>query len=202
MPVGILELYDDDNCCLQELLAMLSMQVRCPRAKWKGEGRKCPSGSLKTRRNIPRREMVVELTNTLLRETTPMTRRTTVPLLIVAVMCLLAAPAFSQVKPKVMSHDTVNKEDCLMCHRAGLMEPVPDVPESHAGRTSDVCLWCHATDSPMQTVTPPATTHDTAGRETCLMCHRAGLMEPVPDVPESHAGRSSETCLWCHTVAG
>ena len=72
--------------------------------------------------------MVVELTNTLLRETTPMTRRTTVPLLIVAVMCLLAAPAFAQEKPTAMPHDTAGKETCLMCHTAGAMEPVPDVP--------------------------------------------------------------------------
>ncbi len=131
-----------------------------------------------------------------------MTRRTTVPLLIVVAMSLLAAPAFSQVKPKVMTHDTTGKENCLMCHTAGAMAPVPDVPESHAGRTSDVCLWCHATDSPMHTVTPPAATHDAAGNENCLMCHTAGRMAPVPDVPESHEGRSSETCLWCHTVGG
>ena len=47
----------------------------------------------------------------------------------------------------------------------------------------------------------------TAGRtlysENCMMCHAAGVMEPVPDIPaESHEGRGNETCLWCHTQAG
>ena len=73
-----------------------------------------------------------------------MIRRTTVPLLIVVAMSLLAAPAFSQVKPKVMTHDTAGKENCLMCHTAGAMAPVPDVPESHAGRSNETCRWCHA----------------------------------------------------------
>ena len=48
-----------------------------------------------------------------------MTRRTIVPLLIVAVMCLLAAPAFAQEKPPAMSHDTAGKDNCLMCHTSG-----------------------------------------------------------------------------------
>ena len=131
-----------------------------------------------------------------------MMRRLTALLLPMAVMCLLAAPAFAQEKPTAMPHDAAGKENCLMCHTAGAMAPVPDVPESHADRTSETCLWCHAPDSPMQTVTPTTTPHDTAGKENCLMCHTAGAMAPVPDVPESHAGRTSETCLWCHTVGG
>jgi hypothetical protein len=131
-----------------------------------------------------------------------MTRRTTVPSLIVALMCLFASPVFSQEKPKVMSHDKAGKENCLMCHTAGAMAPVPDVPESHADRNNDTCLWCHATDASVQTTTPSTTPHDTAGKENCLMCHTPGAMAPVPDVPESHAGRGSETCLWCHKTGG
>ncbi|MFQ6045738.1 MAG: hypothetical protein ACE5PT_05170 [Gemmatimonadales bacterium] len=105
-------------------------------------------------------------------------------------------------KPPVVSHDTEGRGQCLMCHKAGVMEPVPDVPESHAERPNDVCLWCHAKDAPIQTADPPPVSHETQGREQCLMCHKAGVMEPVPDVPASHEGIGQEYCGLCHKKAG
>jgi hypothetical protein len=114
----------------------------------------------------------------------------------------VANPVSAQVKTKAMSHDLAGKENCMMCHAAGVMEPVPDIPASHEGRAVETCLWCHAADSPMVTTGATQTTHDLAGKENCLMCHAAGVMEPVPDAPASHEGRGVETCLWCHTAAG
>ena len=49
-----------------------------------------------------------------------------------------------------------------------------------------------------QAARPKATIHDIAGRDNCLMCHTAGAMEPVPDVPASHEGRGNEHCQLCH----
>lgn len=121
---------------------------------------------------------------------------------VVALVPLWATPVLAQGNPKPVSHDTAGREQCLMCHTPGAMEPVPDAPASHAGRTNDTCLWCHATDSPMVTGAAPAIPHDTEGRDQCLMCHTAGAMEPVPDVPASHEGRKNEHCGLCHHPAG
>jgi len=115
---------------------------------------------------------------------------------------LMASPALAQEKPKAMAHDAEGKDNCLMCHTPGVMEPVPDAPASHEGRGSEVCLWCHAADSPMQTTGAKQMAHDAEGKDNCMMCHAAGVMEPVPDAPASHEGRANETCLWCHKTGG
>ena len=115
---------------------------------------------------------------------------------------LMASPLMAQEKPPVISHDAAGKENCMMCHSVGVMEPVPDVPATHEGRPSESCLWCHAADSPMQGDGATTIAHDLAGKDNCMMCHAAGVMEPVPDVPESHEGRANEACGWCHKVAG
>jgi hypothetical protein len=120
----------------------------------------------------------------------------------VLVAGLWTAPVLAQDRPKPVSHDTAGREQCLMCHTAGAMEPVPDAPASHADRGNESCLWCHATDSPMLTADAKAIPHDIAGREQCMMCHKAGAMEPVPDAPASHEGRDVKYCTLCHKPAG
>lgn len=121
---------------------------------------------------------------------------------LVALALAWAAPASAQMDGLIaVSHDVEGRADCLMCHTPGRMEPVPDAPASHEGRTSDVCLWCHATDSPLLTTSPPTIGHDVEGRDQCLMCHTAGRMEPVPDVPASHEGRENQHCRMCHNPA-
>jgi hypothetical protein len=115
------------------------------------------------------------------------------------VAAVLVAPLNGQTtKPTATTHELEGRDDCLMCHRAGAMEPVPDVPATHEGRGSDVCQWCHAADSPMLTYDVKAVGHELEGRDDCLMCHRPGAMEPVPDVPASHEGRGNEHCRMCH----
>jgi hypothetical protein len=105
-------------------------------------------------------------------------------------------------KPSVVKHDLAGRDNCVMCHTPGAMEQVPDVPASHGDRTSETCMWCHASDAGIQTADPPAISHDLAGRDNCLMCHTAGVMEPVPDVPATHEGRGGEHCRMCHNPAG
>jgi len=111
----------------------------------------------------------------------------------------MASPLTAQVKTKAAAHDLEGKANCLMCHTPGVMEPVPDTPESHEGRTVETCLWCHGPESAMVKTGAKQFTHDPAGKDNCLMCHTPGVMEPVPDTPENHEGRVSEQCLWCHT---
>lgn len=115
------------------------------------------------------------------------------------------APAFGQepaaTKPPPVKHDLEGRAQCLMCHTPGAMEPVPDVPASHAERPNETCLWCHDPNAAVQTTEPRVIPHDVEGRETCLMCHTPGAMEPVPDVPASHEGRADKYCRLCHNPA-
>lgn len=112
-----------------------------------------------------------------------------------------AAPVVAQARPKPIKHDVAGREQCMMCHKAGAMEPVPDAPASHNDRPNETCLWCHAQDSPMLTADAKVIPHDVAGRDQCMMCHKAGAMEPVPDAPASHEGRDNKYCTLCHKPA-
>ena len=113
----------------------------------------------------------------------------------------MASPLTAQAKTKAMSHDAEGKANCLMCHAVGVMEPVPDVPADHEGRTIETCMMCHAPTSKMVTTGAPLIPHDLEGKANCLMCHAAGVMPPVPDIPEDHAGRTVEMCAMCHKKA-
>lgn len=104
--------------------------------------------------------------------------------------------------PPAMLHPAEGRDNCLMCHEAGKMEPVPDAPASHAEYPNDICLACHAPDAAVQTTAPTAIAHSLEGRTACLMCHEPGKMEPVPDAPADHAGRQDTFCSLCHKPAG
>ncbi len=118
------------------------------------------------------------------------------------------APAFGQqpeqpapAKPPVVQHELEARDQCLMCHTPGAMEPVPDAPASHKARPNESCLLCHASDALVQTTDPPTVKHDLEGRDQCLMCHTPGAMKPVPDAPVSHQGWVNEFCALCHKPA-
>ena len=120
---------------------------------------------------------------------------------LVALALAWAAPASAQMEGLMaVPHDIEGRETCLMCHTPGAMEPIPDAPASHEGRTDGMCLWCHATDAASLTTTPTVVPHTVEGRETCLMCHTPGRMEPVPDAPATHEGRADTDCTMCHTA--
>ena len=115
----------------------------------------------------------------------------------------VAISAFYQgSKPKVMGYDAEGREQCMMCHKAGAMEAVPDAPASHDDRDLETCLMCHGADSPMQTAEPKVILHALEGRDNCLMCHAPGAMEPIPDAPASHEGWDIKYCVMCHETAG
>lgn len=104
-------------------------------------------------------------------------------------------------KPPPVKHDLEGRGACLVCHAAGAMEPVPDVPTNHAERPNEICLMCHAPGASIQTADPPRMKHDVEGRAACMMCHEAGKIEPVPDAPADHEGRADEYCTLCHRPA-
>ena len=113
----------------------------------------------------------------------------------------LAAFAWQQegwVTPPAMQHPLEGRANCMMCHKAGMMEAVPDVPADHAEWPNDICMDCHAKDAAVQTTAPPAITHPLEGRAACAMCHAPGKMEAVPDMPADHEGRADQYCTICH----
>jgi hypothetical protein len=121
-----------------------------------------------------------------------------------AMVAILGGPAVATVaaqegaaKPAVVQHDLEGRAACLACH-GGAMEAIPSVPESHTGRPDETCLWCHAADAAIQTAEAKAISHELEGRSACTMCHAAGAMEAIPDVPASHEGRADQFCTLCH----
>ena len=114
--------------------------------------------------------------------------------LVVVFAGLTTVPAAAQevaTKPSVVQHDLEGRSTCLACH-AGTMDAIPGVPDTHTSRTDETCLWCHAADATVQTTEATAISHELAGRDACSMCHLAGAMEAVPDVPTSHEGRADQ----------
>lgn len=131
-------------------------------------------------------------------------RSAALPLVLVGVVASLVAFAWQQegwTPPPAVQHSLEGRDNCLMCHKPGAMEPVPDVPASHADYTNDLCLMCHAKDAAIQKTAPPAIPHALEGRDNCLMCHKPGAMEPVPDTPADHEGRENAVCQLCHKPA-
>ena len=119
---------------------------------------------------------------------------------VLAVSCLAVPAQWLDAKPTVMSHDLAGRENCLMCH-SGTMPNIPGVPASHAERPNETCQWCHGPDAEMLTTDPKVISHTLEGRDNCLMCHKAGAMEAVPDAPASHEGREIMWCSMCHKPA-
>ncbi len=100
--------------------------------------------------------------------------------------------------PPAMTHELEGRASCTMCHTPGAIEQAPDMPTDHEGRPNELCLICHAPDAAVQTTVPPVITHKMEGRAGCVMCHTAGAMEQVPDMPANHEGRTNDYCTLCH----
>ena len=99
--------------------------------------------------------------------------------------------------PLKVTHELEGRSQCLMCHAGGVQE-APAVPTSHVDRPDESCMWCHAPDADVQTITPPPTSHKLEGRSRCLMCHLSETLKEVPQVPANHAGRTEGFCTLCH----
>jgi len=103
--------------------------------------------------------------------------------------------------PLVGAHQ---RATCDVCHAEG--QRVPEYvcsnchkpPENHL---TGSCETCHSPEGWAESVArlvsvAPKITHDTAGREDCLLCHStAGNIKPAP---ASHAEYLKEQCTLCH----
>ncbi len=134
----------------------------------------------------------------------------------VAFIVLLLIPTLitAQDFPPI-PHSLEGRDDCLLCHETGIAGAT-QIPDDHAGRTSDICQACHqpatdeampASESPTPEVTPTVggplpVPHSLADRENCLECHTSSEAAPVteeggvPVIPHPLIGR--ENCLACH----
>ncbi len=108
--------------------------------------------------------------------------------------CHKASATVEQVAATVprVPHDVKGREECLTCHGANGMVPVP---ADHRGRTKDSCLGCHQATQISVAGGTPRTPHELTGREDCLSCHKIGFLQPMP---ADHAGRPADQCQSCH----
>ncbi len=96
-------------------------------------------------------------------------------------------------------HSLEGRDDCLACHQTGVVG-APRVAEDHTGRTNESCDQCHAPIG-VESAGMPTIPHPVEGRETCLICHEAGV-GGASKIPDDHEGRTDETCQRCHVEAG
>jgi cytochrome b subunit of formate dehydrogenase len=102
-------------------------------------------------------------------------------------------------------HPIAGQEQCLTCHAAGGLKPVP---ANHDGRPVESCQICH---KPGPTPTPggasetgsgaaPAIPHaiDGAMYQDCTTCHGADKLKPFP---ANHASFAVDSCTACHKPA-
>jgi len=137
----------------------------------------------------------------------------------------LNAPAISKLvapppvpgdgQPKRVPHPIGPQTDCMICHGA---EAVLPVPADHASYEQTLCTQCHpsalvdqATASDESAVQAsgetsetsvgtgiPAIPHPLEGRDDCVVCHGPDGFKPYP---ADHEGRSVTSCTACHKPA-
>jgi len=91
-------------------------------------------------------------------------------------------------------HRTLNKEDCLGCHRQGNTQHVTAVPAAHT-YTNERCMRCHRAAAAM----PSRSEHAFDARHArCAECHVAGNTEHAQPIPASHRGYAASHCVMCH----
>lgn len=111
-------------------------------------------------------------------------------------------PSDPNVPPAQVPHPIGGNPDCQICH--GLNSKIRPMPDSHEGRTNDLCLSCHIPSIPPegynpQAGKPPSIPHELAGRAECLGCHDTGASS-FPQVPQSHKDQkfTNAQCTTCH----
>ncbi len=134
---------------------------------------------------------------------------------IIAGALWLARPERTLAQPPI-PHTLEGHADCLSCHETGV-NGAPQYPANHAGRTNDVCQFCHM-QAVVATEPAPFIPHTLEGRENCIECHApAPETEAVSPTPEPTAtvnpvptplaypepvSESNNTCLDCHSTLG
>jgi cytochrome b subunit of formate dehydrogenase len=103
-------------------------------------------------------------------------------------------------------HPIAGQEQCLTCHAAGGMKPVP---ENHVGRPVESCQVCH---KPGAASTPGSSSGENGGGaakaiphpidgdayKDCTTCHGADKIKPFP---ANHTGFTTDSCTMCHQAA-
>ena len=102
-------------------------------------------------------------------------------------------------------HPVAGQEQCLNCHAAGGVKPMP---ANHEGRPVESCQICH---KPGPAATPggsgessssaaPAIPHTIEGDtyKDCTTCHGADKIKPFP---ANHASFTTDSCQMCHKPA-
>lgn len=114
-------------------------------------------------------------------------------------------PTDPNAPPAKIPHPIGGNPDCQICH--GLDTEVRPMPQTHQGRTNDLCLGCHApTILPEgydpQAGKPVSIPHDIAGRAECLGCHDNGSTT-IAQAPQNHKDQNftNGQCAICHQQA-
>lgn len=125
--------------------------------------------------------------------------------IVAALIILWSLAVVAQGTPPLIPHPLEGRDACLGCHESGVAG-APQVPEDHAGRTNDICRYCHqpaaATSpaaeatSPTSTVVAPTTTATVAVQPTSTSATATPTPAGPPPVPHTLQGR--ENCLECH----
>jgi hypothetical protein len=123
----------------------------------------------------------------------------------VALVIALVVPTLSTAQEEIppIPHQLENRDDCLGCHQEGKLS-APIVPDSHEGRTNEVCQDCHRPVGEAPVLAPPPVPHTLVGRENCLECHLSAEPTSTPGPPPlptpiAHPrARGVDTCVDCH----
>ena len=116
--------------------------------------------------------------------------------LVLALGALFLVSTVSAQPP--VPHSLEGRDDCLACHQTGV-GGAPRVAADHVGRDNDTCGQCHQPVG-VEPTAVPTIPHPLEGRETCLVCHEAGV-GGASKIPGDHEGRTDETCQLCHGAA-
>jgi hypothetical protein len=114
-------------------------------------------------------------------------RTVAIPVLLAGLLVAFAWVQEGWKTPPAMSHEAEGRAECLMCHQAGGMKPVP---ESHGELKNDVCLMCHAPDAAVQTTAPSAIAHELRPTTRAGPTRLAGSVTNRPSERRFHMGAS------------
>ena len=100
----------------------------------------------------------------------------------------------SRARASRTPHRTLNKEDCLSCHRQGNTQRISPVPTEH-DYPNERCMRCHRAATAM----PSRSEHAFDSRHArCAECHVAGNTVNAQPIPSNHDGRAATHCVMCH----